>query len=284
LNRRAQTPPRTLDRNFDRHIVAQILVVEDDTETAALIRTALEAEHHTVVHLADGRTALDRLAAERFDAATVDRMLPGLDGLTLVARMRARQITTPVLVISALGDVDERIAGLRAGGDDYLAKPFSLPKWSPASKSCRAARATIPKTGSCAPALELDLVKRKAWVMGEAVELLNKEFRLLEFRCAMPDTSLPDRSFSNKSGAAISKRATISSTCTSPACAANWNVPTGPPRSRRSRAKAIDWPFLTRMHKTGRCLTPNPLHHALNPSRPGPRCTTHRRATPARSG
>jgi DNA-binding response OmpR family regulator len=83
--------------------MAHILVVEDDTETAALICAALAAEHHHVVHLANGRMAFDRLVAERFDAATVDRMVPGIDGLTLVARIRARQITTPVLVISALG-------------------------------------------------------------------------------------------------------------------------------------------------------------------------------------
>lgn len=179
---RADANSRTLDRNFDRHIVAQILVVEDDTETAALIRTALEAEHHTVVHLADGRTALDRLAAERFDAATVDRMLPGLDGLTLVARMRARQITTPVLVISALGDVDERIAGLRAGGDDYLAKPFSPAEMVTRIEVLLRRARDYPEDGFLrAGPLELDLVKRKAWVMGEAVELLNKEFRLLEF-------------------------------------------------------------------------------------------------------
>jgi two-component system OmpR family response regulator len=96
-------------------VMARILVVEDDAETAALIVGALVAEGHDVDHLADGRVALDRLGVERFDAMTVDRMLPGIDGLTLVARMRARSITTPVLVISALGDVDERIAGCARG-------------------------------------------------------------------------------------------------------------------------------------------------------------------------
>lgn len=162
--------------------MAHILVVEDDPETAALIRTALEAEQHDVVHLVDGRTALERLAGERFDAATVDRMLPGIDGLTLVARMRARQIMTPVLVISALGDVDERIAGLRAGGDDYLAKPFSPAEMVTRIEVLLRRARDYPEDGFLrAGPLSLDLVKRKAWVDGEAVDLLNKEFRLLEF-------------------------------------------------------------------------------------------------------
>jgi two-component system OmpR family response regulator len=162
--------------------MAQILVVEDDPETAALIRAALEAEQHRVVHLSDGRKALDRLIAERFDAATVDRMLPGIDGLTLVARMRARQITTPVLVISALGDVDERIAGLRAGGDDYLGKPFSPAEMVTRIEVLLRRSQDYPEDSFLrAGPIALDLVKRKAWVDGEALDLVNKEFRLLEF-------------------------------------------------------------------------------------------------------
>lgn len=162
--------------------MAQILVVEDDAETAALICAALEAELHRVVHLSDGRKALDRLSEERFDAATVDRMLPGMDGLALVARMRARQITTPVLVISALGDVDERIAGLRAGGDDYLGKPFSPAEMVTRIEVLLRRSRDYPEDGFLrAGPIALDLVKRKAWVDGEALDLVNKEFRLLEF-------------------------------------------------------------------------------------------------------
>ena len=166
----------------ERDNMAYILVVEDDTETAALIQTALELEHHVVEHQADGRIALERLCAERFDAATVDRMLPGMDGLTLVARMRARQITTPVLVISALGDVDARIAGLRAGGDDYLAKPFSSAEMVTRIEVLLRRSRDYPEDGFLrAGQIELDLLKRKAWVAGEALDLVNKEFRLLEF-------------------------------------------------------------------------------------------------------
>ncbi len=162
--------------------MAHILVVEDDPETAALIRSALEMDHHSVEHLADGRMAFETLCAERFDAVTVDRMLPGMDGLTLIARMRARQITTPVLVISALGDVDERIAGLRAGGDDYLAKPFSPAEMVTRIEVLLRRSRDYPEDGFLrAGPIELDLVKRKAWISGEALDLLNKEFRLLEF-------------------------------------------------------------------------------------------------------
>src|SRR5579863_1892030 len=105
--------------------MASILVIEDDLATAAGIVRKLEEHDHAVLHIADGREALTRCGEERFDAITLDRVLPGMDGLELVARLRAAQITTPVLMISAMGDVDERIAGLRAGGDDYLVKPFS---------------------------------------------------------------------------------------------------------------------------------------------------------------
>ena len=162
--------------------MAQIMVVEDDAETAALICAALKAERHAVAHLTDGRKALDRLCAERFDAVTVDRMLPGIDGLTLVARMRARQIATPVLVISALGDVDERIAGLRAGGDDYLGKPFSPAEMVTRIDVLLRRSREYPGDGILrAGPLVLDLVKRKAWLDGETLDLVNKEFRLLEF-------------------------------------------------------------------------------------------------------
>ena len=162
--------------------MAHILVVEDDAETAALIRAALELEQHSVEHLVDGRVAFERICAERFDAATVDRMLPGMDGLTLVARMRARQITTPVLVISAVGDVDARIAGLRAGGDDYLAKPFSQAEMVTRIEVLLRRSRDYPEDGFLrAGSIELDLVKRKAWIAGEALDLVNKEFRLLEF-------------------------------------------------------------------------------------------------------
>ena len=138
--------------------MARILVVEDDPETAAQIVSKLVENCHDVLHLGNGREALARAHEERFDAMTLDRMLPGMNGLELVSRLRAEQITTPVLMISAMGDVDERIEGLRAGGDEYPPEG-------------------ILHVGS----LDIDLIKRKVWLAGEPVQLLQKEFRLLEF-------------------------------------------------------------------------------------------------------
>ena len=106
----------------------RILVIEDDPTTAAAIEKQLAASKHEVVCVADGARGLELATREYFDAITLDRMLPGLDGLALVSRLRERSISIPVLMISALSDVDERIAGLRAGGDDYMVKPFSAPE------------------------------------------------------------------------------------------------------------------------------------------------------------
>ncbi len=158
------------------------MVVEDDSETAAGIVSKLEEQGHAVLHLANGREALARNLEERFDAITLDRMLPGMDGLELVGRLRAAQINTPVLMISAMGDVDERIAGLRAGGDDYLIKPFSLDEMAIRvevllRRQYESPEGSILQVGT----IEIDLIKRKVWVAGELVPLLQKEFQLLEF-------------------------------------------------------------------------------------------------------
>jgi two-component system OmpR family response regulator len=162
--------------------MARILVVEDDPETADIIGSTLRAQGHEVVWLEDGRVALARLEAERFDVITLDRMLPGLDGLGLAARLRARRIQTPVLMLSALGDVDERVAGLRAGGDDYLAKPFAVSELAMRVEVLLRRNRDYPEDGFLrAGAVEIDLVHRQVWVGGELVSLLQTEFRLLEF-------------------------------------------------------------------------------------------------------
>jgi two-component system OmpR family response regulator len=160
--------------------MAHILVVEDDALTATLIAGELTPRGHEVELARDGLTGL-RLAQEgRFDALTLDRMLPGLDGLSLVWQLRSCGITTPVLMISALSDVDERIAGLRAGGDDYLVKPFA-----PSEMAARIdvllrrgqqTESTILQVG----AIRMDLIRREVSVAGEPVRLLQMEFRLLE--------------------------------------------------------------------------------------------------------
>lgn len=162
--------------------MASALVVEDDPETAGAIAGRLREHGHEVVHVANGRAAFDEARAHRFDVITMDRMLPGMDGLELVSRLRAAQITTPVLMISALADVDERIAGLRAGGDDYLVKPFSLEEMATRVEVLLRRHKDYPEHGVLnVGEIEIDLIKRKVWFAGEPVDLLHKEFRLLEF-------------------------------------------------------------------------------------------------------
>lgn len=162
--------------------MARILVIEDDHSTAGEIVAALSAHGHRPVHVADGAAALEQACHERFDAITLDRMLPGLDGLALVARLRERHIDVPVLMISALSDVDERIEGLRAGGDDYLTKPFAASEMIARvevllRRGRAAAEATILRAGG----IEMDLVRRQVTVDGHPTRLLHMEFRLLEF-------------------------------------------------------------------------------------------------------
>jgi two-component system OmpR family response regulator len=162
--------------------MASILVVEDDPETAGSIIEHLSARDYTVVWLEDGRAAFARTREERFDVITMDRMLPSMNGLELVSRLRAAQVSTPVLMISALADVDERIAGLRAGGDDYLVKPFSLEEMAMRVEVLLRRHREYPAGGILKVGdLEIDLIKRKIWLGGEPIDLLQKEFRLLEF-------------------------------------------------------------------------------------------------------
>ncbi|WP_294202807.1 response regulator transcription factor [uncultured Sphingomonas sp.] len=161
--------------------MARILVIEDDEATAGAIVAELERQGHDVARAADGEAGLQMATQDGFDAITLDRMLPGCDGLSVVARLRERHIAIPVLMLSALSDVDERIAGLRAGGDDYLTKPFDLAEMAMRVEVMlrrrEQAEAVILRSGG----IELDLVRRTVRVDGDPVRLLHMEFRLLEF-------------------------------------------------------------------------------------------------------
>ncbi len=166
--------------------MAAILVIEDDEATAAAITAELVRHGHGVVHAGDGDTGLDLATREAFDAITLDRMLPGLDGLSLVARLRERHITIPVLMLSALSDVDERIAGLRAGGDDYLTKPFDFAEMAMRVEVLLRRREQAEAVVLRGGGIECDLVRRTVKVDGEPVRLLHMEFRLLEFLMRNP--------------------------------------------------------------------------------------------------
>jgi two-component system OmpR family response regulator len=160
----------------------KLLVVEDDREAAAFLLKGLRESGHTVDHAADGRQGLFLATSERFDAILMDRMLPGLDGLAIVAALRASEIDTPVLILSALDGVDERVRGLKAGGDDYLTKPYAFSELLARLDALtrRAGRGSTGETVLRVGDLEIDLLGRTAKRGHVPIELLPREFRLLE--------------------------------------------------------------------------------------------------------
>ncbi len=160
----------------------RILVVEDDAETAAYILKGLREEGFTVEHTADGRDGLYMATEQAFDAIVMDRMVPGLDGLAVIKALRAADIDTPIIVLSALGQLDEKVKGLRAGGDDYLTKPFGFSELSArlASLLRRTASRQEQTSLSCGD-LRMDLLSRKVTRAGQSLDLLPREFTLLEY-------------------------------------------------------------------------------------------------------
>jgi two-component system OmpR family response regulator len=161
--------------------MAAILVVEDDPATAAAIKCELRSAGHEVAVAKTGAAALARLAERPFDAVTLDRMLPDMDGLAVIAAVRDRGIGAPVLMISALSDVDQRIAGLRAGGDDYLVKPFAPDEMAMRIEVLLRRTAPAGEVALALGDLHLDLIRHEVSVAGRPVKLLPMEYRLLEF-------------------------------------------------------------------------------------------------------
>ncbi len=159
-----------------------ILVIEDDPNTAAYIAKGLTEAGHLVDLAKDGRDGLFMATSGQFDAIVVDRMLPSLDGLSVVQALRAANLSTPVLILSALGQVDDRVKGLRAGGDDYLVKPFAFSELL-ARLEAIVRRQSSPKarTHLKVGALEMDLLARTVRREGRSIELQPREFKLLEF-------------------------------------------------------------------------------------------------------
>ena len=160
----------------------KILVIEDDAETAAYIANGLKEHGHTVDLAATGRDGLFLAAGERYDLMIVDRMLPELDGLSIVKTVRTAGIETPVLFLTALGGVDDRVTGLDAGGDDYLVKPFAFSELL-ARINALARRPPITSTETVLRVedLEMDLLKRTVTRNRQTLDLQPREFRLLEY-------------------------------------------------------------------------------------------------------
>ena len=161
----------------------RILIVEDDPHTAAFIAKGLTEDGHTVDQADNGRDGLFLATTESYDAIVLDRMLPAVDGLTVLRTLRGAGNTVPVLLLTALGDVDHRVEGLRAGADDYLVKPFAYAELSARIDSLlrRRQSAGSEVTELRVGDLELNLLTREARRGGRNIELQPREFRLLEY-------------------------------------------------------------------------------------------------------
>jgi two-component system OmpR family response regulator len=160
----------------------KILAIEDDPTTGREIVAELEQHGFAVEWADDGQRGLDRAVSGDFDAVILDRMLPGPDGLAIVTAMRDAGIDIPVLMVSALSDVDERIRGLRAGGDDYMTKPFASEELTARLEVLLRRRGAAPRAMSLAVAdLQLDLISRSARRGEVEIRLLPTEYKLLEF-------------------------------------------------------------------------------------------------------
>jgi two-component system, OmpR family, response regulator len=168
----------------------KVLLIEDDSETADAITAELADRGFEVDLASTGVQGLDRARTGVADVMIVDRMLPGLDGLTIIEVMRQQQLRTPVLVLSALGAVDDRIRGLRAGGDDYLTKPFALGELVARVEALLRRPAELPDTKLRVGPLELDLIGRTARRGEREIALLPREFRLLEYMMRRKDQLL----------------------------------------------------------------------------------------------
>ena len=169
-------------QNNDRDDPMKILLIEDDIETARYILRCLDEGGHHPTLAADGREGLGRAMAESWDLLIVDRMLPHLDGLTLVQAVRQSGNATAVLFLTTLGSVDDRVQGLNAGADDYLIKPFAFSELLArvAALGRRSHRAGVETTLHFAD-LEVDLLARRVLRSGVPIDLLPREFRLLEY-------------------------------------------------------------------------------------------------------
>lgn len=157
------------------------LLIEDDVVIAAEISIAITGRGHSVSHVTDGKTGLEAALAGQFDVIITDRMLPVLDGLQVVQALRNAGRSTPILVLSALESVDERVKGLRAGGDDYLGKPFAIEELLARVESLARRASSASLTVLRVEDLEIDLLQRTAVRAGRPIELTAREFRLLEF-------------------------------------------------------------------------------------------------------
>ncbi len=160
----------------------RLLIVEDDKEAASWLAKGLREAGHVVDVADDGDQGLEMALGASHDVLLVDRMLPKLDGLSLIRKLREEGVDSPVLILSALGDVDERVRGLRAGGDDYLAKPYAFTELQARVEGlARRSKPGIAETKLTAADLEIDLLTRTVTRGGQPILIQPREFKLLEY-------------------------------------------------------------------------------------------------------
>lgn len=169
----------------------KIMLLEDDKDLGPWIAGGLREEGHVVDHFTDGKEALLAAMGQDYDLLILDRMLPGLDGLAVLKSLRASKDTTPALFLTALGEVDSRVEGFEAGGDDYLTKPFAFVELSARVNALGRRRETADMSGGEPTVLRhgdlsLDLIARRCERQGRSIELLAKEFKLLEYFMRRP--------------------------------------------------------------------------------------------------
>lgn len=159
-----------------------VLIIEDDSAVAEFVVTGLTNAGYQVQHASEGKTGLEMALSGQFDLLVVDRMLPFVDGLSIIESVRAKEITTPVLILSALGEVDDRVKGLKVGGDDYLAKPFAFEELQARVEALlRRHETNVAQTKLKVADLEMDLLAHKVVRAGQTLNLQPREYRLLEY-------------------------------------------------------------------------------------------------------
>ena len=159
----------------------KVLLIEDDRTLADYVAKGLRECGHVVDVCRDGKAGLYAVAEQDHEVVVLDRMLPGVDGMTILQTMRAAHNMTPVMILTALGEVDDRVEGLRKGGDDYLSKPFSLQELIARVEALgRRPAATRQVERLAAPGVEMNLLRRQLTVRGEEVRLTSREFQILE--------------------------------------------------------------------------------------------------------
>jgi len=176
-------------------VAMNILLVEDDLELARSVSDYFREQGYTVHHCVDGVNGLSSACESDYQVIILDRMLPRLDGLNFVRKMRERAVTTPVIFLTTMGGIDDRVQGLEAGGDDYLVKPFAFAELLARVRvlSRRPGNTQEPSTRLSSGSIELDLLKRTVMRAGKNIELLPQEFRLLEYFVRNADRVLTRR-------------------------------------------------------------------------------------------